>query len=92
MVQRLDTSLELGDRELPEFGLCVSIERRSAKVETFRLVEHGNQRYILGRQGGEIYEVEKVQTRKQLAAFLRSYLIFKLDPETAFSYLHIPLE
>jgi hypothetical protein len=80
MVRRLDTSLEVTNRELPEFGVCISIGRKAPKVETFRYVEHGSQRFLLGREGGEIYEVEKIQTPKQLAAFLRSYLIFALDP------------
>jgi hypothetical protein len=44
---------------------------------------YSNVRYILGRNGKRIYEIEKIQTNKQLAAFLRNYIVFRLANVTS---------
>jgi hypothetical protein len=80
MLNRLETSSEVMEDDLPEFGVCLYIESKSPKIEIFRLVLYKGKRYILGRNSsGEIYEIDKVEKKKELAAFMRKYVIFKLN-------------
>lgn len=60
--------------------MCIYIEAKSPKVEVFRLIVYKGRKYILGKDSsGQIYEIDKIENEKELAAFMRKYVIFKLN-------------
>ena len=54
------------DQNLPEFGFCIFLERKSPKIELFQYVkfERNKKDYLFGKKEGKIYEIDKIKTEK----------------------------
>ena len=77
---------KLSSKAIPAYGVCFKLESSQPRAQVFRYMKVQSKHWLFGRdKSGDLYEIQKVESGKQISKFMREYCIFNLvkDP-TAF--------